>query len=303
MKKLLTNDELIIHMKNKGIKFNITTEEQAKAFLETNNYYMKLASYRTNYLKSNSTQKYINLEFAYLQELSTIDMQLRYLIIKMCLDIEHSIKVLLVNSITKQTDEDGYELIRLFLNDKKGINILHKIKDHKNSQYCKNLIDKYYPYFPVWVFVELISFGDLTYLCDFYNNVYGVELIKNKFMNDVRDLRNAAAHSNCIINRLFDEINAIHLDSDLISFVKKVPGISSDARRKNMRYSFTNKFVTFLYVYDTLITSSGIRQHQYEELKELFNVRMVKNKSYFISNTKISGVYIFLKKIVDNLVQ
>ena len=32
----------------------------------------------------------------------------------------------------------------------------------------KDLIEKYYPYFPVWVFVELISFGDLLYFCSFY---------------------------------------------------------------------------------------------------------------------------------------
>ena len=43
MKTLFTIDELITHMKSKGIKFNIISEEQAKSFLCDNNYYMKLA--------------------------------------------------------------------------------------------------------------------------------------------------------------------------------------------------------------------------------------------------------------------
>ncbi len=41
-----TSDELITHMKIKGIKFEIVKEEDAKIFLQNNNYYMKLASYR-----------------------------------------------------------------------------------------------------------------------------------------------------------------------------------------------------------------------------------------------------------------
>lgn len=81
MKLLKTSDELISHMKIKGIKFDIVKEEDAKIFLQNNNYYMKLASYRANYDKCKSNGEYINLDFAYLQELlPTIDMYLRYLI-------------------------------------------------------------------------------------------------------------------------------------------------------------------------------------------------------------------------------
>ena len=84
MKLLKTSDELISHMKIKGIKFDRVKEEDAKIFLQTNNYYMKLL-YRANYDKRKGKDEYINLDFAYLQELSTIDMHLRYLILQMCL--------------------------------------------------------------------------------------------------------------------------------------------------------------------------------------------------------------------------
>ena len=33
-------------------------------------------------------------------------------------------------------------------------------------------------------------------------------IISNKFMNTVRDIRNASAHSNCLINKLFEELPA-----------------------------------------------------------------------------------------------
>ena len=41
MKKLLSIDELIEHMKQKGITFKEVSESDAKEFLQKNNYYMK----------------------------------------------------------------------------------------------------------------------------------------------------------------------------------------------------------------------------------------------------------------------
>ncbi len=57
MKTLLTSKDLIEHMKNKGISFNIVDEKEAQKFLENNNYYLKLASYRENYEKRPITSK------------------------------------------------------------------------------------------------------------------------------------------------------------------------------------------------------------------------------------------------------
>ena len=118
MKPLLTTEQLISHMRSKGITFNTISEDDAKVFLQKNNYYMKLASYRANYpkyLTGSRIGQYINLDFAYLKELSTIDMHLRYFIIQMCLDLEHALKVSLIAHVENNPKEDGYELIRRFI--------------------------------------------------------------------------------------------------------------------------------------------------------------------------------------------
>ena len=57
MKHILNIDEMIEHMKEKGIKFNIISENEAKKFLSESNYYMKLASYRKNYPKYQTGKK------------------------------------------------------------------------------------------------------------------------------------------------------------------------------------------------------------------------------------------------------
>ncbi len=299
MKEMLSTDELIIHMKNKGIKFNIVNEESAKEFITNNNYYMKLAAYRTNYEKrisGDDVGKYINLEFAYLQELSTLDMRLRYIIIDMCLDIEHYIKVTLLGKL--EDKEDGYQLVRKFVT--KNGSVLKKIYGHKSSDYCNSLIDKYYPYFPVWVFVELISFGDLTYLCEFYKELYGEEIIDNKFMNLVRDLRNASAHSNCLINKLQKTIPGVP-DKRILDFVKQLHCVGKGSIANNLHKSFMYNFVVLLYVYDQIVISSGVKKNRYSELCNLIDDRMVRNKSYFSKNNIIKTQYNFIRKIVDNM--
>ena len=306
MKQLLSIDELIQHMKNRGITFNEISENDAKQFLQNNNYYMKLAAYRANYDKCDTGKRqgqYKKLDFGYLKELSTIDMYLRYIVMDMCLDIEHVIKVRLIKNITNNPSEDGYDIVRKFIAQDDNLRILKNIRSHKSGEYCKDLIEKYYPYFPVWVFVELISFGDLLYFCSFYEKIYGVQIINNKLMNTVRDVRNAAAHSNCLLNKMTEKIDSTkQVNNEISSFIIGMKNISKTSRVNNLSYKFTNSFVTVLYVYDSLMNAIP-KQKRYKEIQEFMNGRVVKNKQFFQSNSKIVGVYNFHKKVIDNLVK
>ena len=293
-------------MKNRGITFNGISENDAKQFLQNNNYYMKLAAYRANYDKCDTGKRqgqYKKLDFGYLKELSTIDMYLRYIVMDMCLDIEHVIKVRLIKNITNNPSEDGYDIVRKFIAQDDNLRILKNIRSHKSGEYCKDLIEKYYPYFPVWVFVELISFGDLLYFCSFYEKIYGVQIINNKLMNTVRDVRNAAAHSNCLLNKMTEKIDSTkQVNNEISSFIIGMKNISKTSRVNNLSYKFTNSFVTVLYVYDSLMNEIP-KQKRYKEIQEFMNGRVVKNKQFFQSNSKIVGVYNFHKKVIDNLVK
>ena len=306
MKQLLSIEELIQHMKNRGITFNEISENDAKQFLQNNNYYMKLAAYRANYDKCDTGKRqgqYKKLDFGYLKELSTIDMYLRYIVMDMCLDIEHVIKVRLIKNITNNPSEDGYDIVRKFIAQDDNLRILKNIRSHKSGEYCKDLIEKYYPYFPVWVFVELISFGDLLYFCSFYEKIYGVQIINNKLMNTVRDVRNAAAHSNCLLNKMTEKIDSTkQVNNEISSFIIGMKNISKTSRVNNLSYKFTNSFVTVLYVYDSLMNEIP-KTKRYKEIQEFMNGRVVKNKQFFQSNSKIVGVYNFHKKVIDNLVK
>lgn len=113
-----TSEELIDQLKEKGVKFEISTEADAAVYIKDINNYLRTASYRKNYEKhqlGENKGKYIDVDFAYLVEISKIDMYLRNALLKMCIDIEHALKTILVAAVEDNPDEDGYNIVDSFL--------------------------------------------------------------------------------------------------------------------------------------------------------------------------------------------
>ena len=91
-KPLLTTAEQIEHLKKKGVTFSLMSESAAADYLENHNNYFKLASYRKNFPKHPGGVKvgqYISLDFGQLVDLAIVDMELRYTLLHLALDVEH----------------------------------------------------------------------------------------------------------------------------------------------------------------------------------------------------------------------
>lgn len=192
--------EQIAHMKKSGITFTYTSESDAEKYLLEHTYYFKLKAYSKNYEQRKATSarkaQYICLDFAYLQDLARLDMYFREIIFKITVDIEHLLKVQLLSNSQRNDSDDGYKVVEDFLlkNDK----IREKLNQHSTSSYNSALIQKYQACCPIWVFVEIISFGDLIKFYDFYISKYPIANNVSKYLWSARILRNAAAHNSCI---------------------------------------------------------------------------------------------------------
>ena len=302
-KPKLSIDEQIENIKSKGITFHYMTEEQAKSFLKNNNYYFKLKSYQRNYDKYTATVRkgqYINLDFAYLKELSTIDMYLRKCILSMSLDIEHALKVQLLFDLSENPDEDGYSIVEEYLSaDYIRLKSLHnKIGKSATSELIAKHMqndDRY----ALWEIVEVLSFGEFIDLYQLYYQKYPSKGNLSSYLWSIKFLRNAAAHNNCILNSLKAPYQlSFPKNKDIIFEVSKIKTISAKSRDTWLQNPVIHDFVILIFVYLHIIKSAGIKQNGIEQLLWLFYERMPHHGVFFEKNMSIKEAYKFTQKVV-----
>ena len=299
----LTIEDQIKHMRDiKGIKFNIVDEDKAAEFLSSHNYYFKVKAFAKNYstyIKGDNQGKYVDLEFAYIQELSKLDMCLREIILNIALDIEHFLKVRLLRDISENPEEDGYSAVEEFLEWHRTVK--DEIAKKSKDSYCEQLIEKYQDHFPVWAFVEVLSFGNLINFCDYYYSNYPTKDISISNLRIVKFLRNACAHNNCLINNLSSDSATFTQSRDITTLVAKIPDISSKMRTKKMGNRTIHDFVVLLYCFDSLVTSTNTKKRQLQKLQNLLDKRFTKHKEYFSNNALLCTNYEFVKKLLTFL--
>jgi abortive infection bacteriophage resistance protein len=308
-KPKLSLDGQIEHLKEKGVLFNIMDETTAKEYLAQNNNYFKLTAYRKNYDKhpdGENKGKYIKLEFAYLVDLAIIDMDIRYRIVHMALDIEHHTKLQLLRKIDEK-NEDGYQVIQDYIDslDERQKNIFEsEINRNRGNIYCGDIIDKYDGAFPIWAFVEVIPFGRLVSFYGFCADRFADRTMKDNFYRllTCKEIRNASAHSNCILNDLRAKTAAHGTNADITKALMAIPGMNSNFRKNRMSNARIQQVITLLYMHKIMVESDGIRKSEGEELKRIIT-RIDKNIDYYNSNQKIKGTLDFLKMVVDSWFQ
>lgn len=311
MKTKYTIEEQINNFKTKNIKFDIMNEKYAAQYLSYNTYFFKLKSFAKSFEYNETKKQYINLDFAYLVELSKLDMYLREYIIKLSLDTEHFLKVKFMYDLTNNDLEDGYNIVNIFLN--KYPYISQNIENKKRDSACADLIHKYNDNWAAWNIIEVLSFGDFVKLFQLYYNLYP-DKKSNVIVNllwPLKFIRNASAHNNCLLNTLRkpymhthlfnDKRNTIEPNKELVSLLIKVPDISKNTRKKKLVNPIIHDFVASLFLFNEICSSEILKEKQFLNLKKLMDERFCMHKDYFINDNVFTSNYEFIKKIVDYL--
>lgn len=299
---MLTKNQMIKKMKKLGIRFNIENEKVAKDSLSKYSYFFKLGYFRKNFPKIDGRY---NIEFAYLRDLASIDMQLRYLLIHMCLDIEHSLKSYILNKLAHDPNEDGYSIMTKFYknNTEKNRTFRNVINTKRSKDPNGNFITKvkpkpefvgYYNNPPVWVCLELMSYNQFVDFVIFFQkhtNDTNLTCAKNLLIH-VKNIRNMSAHSQPIIANLgtpkLDKTNRYLTDKGQTNFRLTYKQVQYKPLRDTLATFYTHQ----------LYCSKGIRTNRHNQMVEFKN-RLNRNNFYNAFNdlnSTINGI----TKIIDN---
>lgn len=214
-KEKKTANQLITDIfKENGVQFNLISETDAIPYLEERNYYYKFACYRKNFGR-NKKNKYIDLDFQYLISLSKVDKELRYILLQMTLEIEHFLKVKILNNISYNIQVDGYEIVNDYISsynakNSKEISIDLLIERGKSQSsvnhgiYTKVIANK--KYIAIWQLIEIMQMHELQYFFEYYYTRFQQPSINTKAYTSLiissRYIRNAAAHNSPLLVNL-----------------------------------------------------------------------------------------------------
>lgn len=310
MKKKLSIEEQIKDLEEKGVSFEIMGKEDAKKFLQYNNYYFKLKSYANNYPINPRTNRYVNLDFAYLVELSKLDMYIRKIVMDMALDIEHFLKTKMLRDLCKNAEEDGYNIVqKYFFGYPQAKSAVDKTAE--SYSICSELASKHLEEhdYALWNIVEVISFGNFV---DLYNTYYQAYNSYNfgVYLGSIKFLRNAAAHNNCLLSFLLKPhgVKKFKKTKQLCNALAKVKDLSESSRSKKMENPVIHDFVALLFVYNDLLKTSTTRDMRDAKMKEIQKFfcstegRVLKNKLYFENNGTITETYKFIANVINYIV-
>ena len=314
LRPMMKVSEMVPYLKSKNIKFNLLSEEEAEKYLKENNNYYNVTAYKNNfpiYQCGELTGKYIDLDFAYLKDLSIIDYRTRIVLFKMIIDIEHYLKIRILNKIEELNDEDGYNIVNLYLeqdyNDEKYPKRIHdSIRKKVTNEYYKKIFSKYdidgdtkIENIPIWEFLEIITFGELINFFVFFTQKYNLDDKKYIFiLREINKLRNAVAHNSCVLSELDKKDNHHSADTLVINYLKKC-GIGKENRMNKLRNSRIRQITYTLYMFNEIVSSIGVKNNVKHEVSKLFYGRIILNRKYYNNNELLKSIYEYFDKIIE----
>ena len=314
-------EEQIQDLKNKGVKFEIFSEKDATNYLKYQNYYFKTKSFAKNYVINPKNNQNVNLDFASLVELASLDMHIRKRVSQLCLDTEHYLKVRFLYDLSENSYEDGFEIIQKFIasdkNDKLKTALLSEATSYSISSdlAAKHIEDT--SHLSAWNAVELLPFGIFSDLYNFYYCQAYPKLYKGRdnyapYLKSILFLRNAVAHNNALLSSIKTPRAAKYFKSTnkLTSSISNLNWLKEcySQYKSQMNNPIIHDFIALLFVYNDLLRYTTTREKRNDKIHDL-NIffidenkgRVLKNKEYFEKNEPIKTAYRFVSTVLQKL--
>ena len=267
LKEPKTFDEQIDLLKSRGLI--IGDEDKAKFILSNINYY-RFSAYLIHFKREDETYKE-NITFEHIYNLYLFDKELRNILIDMLESIEISFRTYISYTLAIKHGSTAYLYKQCLKKQKYFESFIKKLEDeknnHKNKLFIKHHNEKYNGILPIWVAVEIMSFGTLSKL---YSNMLPQDtayikkelckvnpILVNSWLHSLTHLRNVCAHYGRIYNTYFPPIkvkksdrNNVINDRQVFTYILAIKYLIAD---KNVWNDYFIKLQALFYKYDNYV--------------------------------------------------
>lgn len=224
----------------------------------------------------------------------------------MTLDIGRFAKVRLMREVTERADEDGYSIVADYLESlsERNRSIREKEMERlKRDRYSGGMARKYDEEKPVWVLIELLSFGGFINFHLFCTDRWKDRRMRSEhyLLRQAQAVRNACAHSTDIINGFAPgETSAIRTPREVALALDEM-GINRRARRAKMVNPRVQQKTMMVFAYREMVASFHTRE-MCRGLVGALKHRAVEHADWYTNTDCVVSAYRFLAKVFDNWV-
>ncbi|MGL4912046.1 MAG: Abi family protein [Paraclostridium sp.] len=209
LKKARTYDDQIGILKSRGLI--IENEEFAKSILKNIGYYKLSGFYKFFYkdIKDNTEREFKDgIKFEDIYNLYLLDKELRNLLFSIITDVEISFKANIAYVTSHKYGVEAWKDSKV-LSDEVRLFIRNELGKSKKNPIIKHHIDNYEGKYPIWVVMEILSFGTVSKMYQslpvddkkeiakvYYNHKH--QYIE-QWMESITNLRNKCAHHERVI--------------------------------------------------------------------------------------------------------
>ena len=276
-KELLSIEAQIAFIESRNVRFDEMDKDEAEYYLNRRANYFRLRAFRggfQKFVRGVNYGKYKNLDFAWLVNLIEIDDSLRAIMRNLTSDLEQAARLIILEEVQAHENEP-YGIVREFLQSDDGEKTRRSLNGKRDlleknelDPFVAGLVKRYGENneYPIWAFLELITFGSLCWFYGFVSNRYESEEPYSKrilhqdrhIFQVVKILRNACAHGNCILNGLPNAGNAslgnrCTVNWDVKTFVKNIDGINEATIQRFLYDRRLYSIVTTLYAHQLYV--------------------------------------------------
>lgn len=259
----LSIDGQIEHLARRGVRFEVTTRDEARKYLTDHAYFFEVKAYEKDFPRDGRGE-YLHLDFAYLQDLVAIDACIRAFILDVFPMLEHHLKVDLNRRLCADRGEDGYSVVRDFLEERrsKGRDLMADLERRHvgpnprvaRNRYTGDMFRKYQSDPAYWNFAEVLTFGDLKDFYAFYVARAGDAPRTTGLLFAAGRARNAAAHGNCLLDNVYGKTERGEKSRKLRSLVKPMLGIDlTEGLKKTLSISSVQDLTCMLLAFLDLV--------------------------------------------------